>query len=96
MDERQTGALAGGNISRYLCIGRIDNMKPQPPWTDVGHLQSELGDLKQKILGKADLHEIRSLFTLLHTLEHSVREISSALDELRRRCGVLEEKGEKP
>ena len=70
-------------------------MKPQPPWTDVGHLQSELGDLKQKILGKADLHEIRSLFTLLHALEYSVREISSALDELRRRCGVLEEKGEK-
>lgn len=66
-------------------------MRPQPPWTDIGHLQTELGDLKQKILGKADLHEIRSLNACLHALEHSVREISSTLDELRRRCEVLEE-----
>jgi len=63
---------------------------PQAPWTGIGSLQRDISDIKQKLLGKVDKYEIHSINSRLDRLEHTVREISSALDGLRYRCEALE------
>jgi flagellar biosynthesis chaperone FliJ len=63
----------------------------QPPWTGLGSLQSDVSDIKSQLHGKVDSHEIHSINSRLDRLEHTMREISSALDELRHRCEILEE-----
>ncbi|KKN78320.1 hypothetical protein LCGC14_0351790 [marine sediment metagenome] len=61
------------------------------PCTDSGQLQSEISEIRRKVDGKADSHEISSLRGKLDSLEHSVREISTLVNGFELRLQELEE-----
>ena len=67
-------------------------MQTQAPWTEVGRLQSDVSDIKRQLNGKVDDHEIYSLRSKVDSLEHSLREISTSLDEFRYRIEDAENK----
>ena len=62
----------------------------EPPWTQIGALQQEVGTLKNDLHRKADSHEIHEINRRLDSMEHSLREISSALDGILSRLQTYE------
>lgn len=61
------------------------------PWTEIGRLQQDVQSLENKLNGKADSYEISSLRSNVDHLEHTMREISSALDGFRTELQTLQE-----
>ena len=65
---------------------------PQPPWTPIGSLQSDVQSITSQLARKADTHEIHSLNSKLDSLERTMREISTTLNGVLSRLQELEEK----
>lgn len=66
-------------------------MRPAPPWTDIGALQSEIYALKSDLFQKTDKYETASLRGRLDDLEYSLREIRAVCDGLQYRLQQMEE-----
>ncbi|MDD5353433.1 MAG: hypothetical protein PHS93_09755 [Candidatus Omnitrophica bacterium] len=67
-------------------------MSFEAPWTQLGELQQEILNLKNNLHEKANNYEIHSTNSRLDSLEHSLREISAALDGIKLRLQVWEDK----
>jgi len=67
-------------------------MPTQAPWTEIGRLQSDLSDVKRQLNNKAENHEIHTLNIKVDSMERSMRELSSNIDELRYRIEDAENK----
>jgi len=65
-------------------------MFPQPPWTNIGALQSDVDCLKSELQRKVNSYEVSSLRSTVDRLESSLREISSEVDGLRTRKQEVE------
>lgn len=61
------------------------------PWTEIGRCQADIQSIKSELHRKADSYEIHEINRRLDRLEHSVREISSALDGLLSRLQACED-----
>lgn len=72
------------------------------PFTDIGRLEHEVNDLRHNISNKADSYEIRDLastvsnsnseiYGRLDSLEYSVQELSSRVDEFLIRLQEIED-----
>lgn len=61
------------------------------PFTAAGY---DLAELQRKIEQKADQHETNALSGDVARLERTIGELRTEIDELRRRCEVLEESGQ--
>jgi len=64
----------------------------EAPWTQIGALQQEVSSIKSELSRKAESYEIHSLNSRLDSVEHTVREIVSALDGLVFRLQAIEDK----
>ena len=67
-------------------------MQTQAPWTEIGRLQSDVSDIKRQLNNKVDNHEIHTLRNNVDSLERSMWELSSSVDELRGRIEDAENK----
>jgi len=61
------------------------------PWTDIGHLQTDIQSLKNELYQKANSHEIHSIDRRLDSLEYTSRQLSAQVDELLFRLQKMEE-----
>lgn len=57
-------------------------MNLQPPWTNIGALQQEIYEMREKIRGKAESYEVYSINSRLDGLERTVGEIRAVCDGL--------------
>ena len=55
----------------------------QAPWTEVGRLESDVRDIKSQLNQMAKSYEVHQISGNVDSLGNTVREISSAFDELR-------------
>ncbi len=63
----------------------------QAPWTDIGSLQQDVLKLKCSLTRKANTYDIHEISGRVDSLEHSIREIRSLIDELGIEVQVLQE-----
>lgn len=63
----------------------------QAPWTDIGHLQNEVREIKNTLHNKANSHEIHSINSRLDSVERSCRELSATFNEILSRLQKHEE-----
>lgn len=56
-------------------------MFPAHPCSDTGQLQSEISVLRNKVNGKADDYEIHEINSKLNSMEHSIGEIETKVDD---------------
>ncbi len=61
------------------------------PCSDTGRLQSQVRDLERKMSQCAQAHEVYQTSRDVGNLEHTVRELSAVVDELRYRVEIAEE-----
>ena len=61
------------------------------PWTEISRCQQDISSIKSELHRKADDHEIHSINRRLDSLEHSLREIGTALDGFLFRLQACEE-----
>ena len=66
-------------------------MRPLPPWTDSGMIQSEVSSLKDEVRRKADDWKISEINRRVDSLEYTNREIRTLCDELLSRLQTVEE-----
>ena len=52
----------------------------ESPFTSIGRAQGDIDRLRNELRGKVNAYEIHALTSKLDRLEHSLREISTALD----------------
>lgn len=65
-------------------------MPPQPPWTDIGNLQTEIHQIRNELRNKANGYEISSFNSRLDAVVSAVRDISSVCDGILSRLEALE------
>lgn len=63
----------------------------QPPWTEIGRLQSDISQIESRLNQKVDKHELAAVRDDLAYLERAFREISASLHEVRGWCHELQE-----
>jgi hypothetical protein len=61
------------------------------PWTDTGRLQRDIDRLASEVREKADRYEVDQAKRDVASLECTVRELSSALDNFRNELQELQE-----
>jgi hypothetical protein len=61
------------------------------PWTEIGRLQSEVGDIKRDLFRKADSHEVRALNGRVDSIESSLQQIRIEVDGLLNRVQAMED-----
>lgn len=54
----------------------------QAPWTEIGRIQGDVCSIRNEMRNKPDSHEVTSLSRRMDSMEHSIRDIRSILDEL--------------
>lgn len=62
------------------------------PWSDIGTLQRDVSRIKQDLHNKADNHEVLEIKRKVDSMERTMREISTNVDELRYRVEDAENK----
>ncbi len=62
------------------------------PWTDTGHLQSDIHKLQSRIRDCAKEYELNSAKSDISRLEQQVREFDSRIYELSSQITTLEDK----
>ena len=63
---------------------------PHAPWTDLGRVEQDIGDIKSSLHRKAESHEIYTLSGRLDSLERTCREIRADADGIQSRLQELE------
>lgn len=66
-------------------------MPPEPPWTNLGRLESEVSDIKRQLSDMARSHEVHAVAGRLRSVEYTLQEMRTELDGLCYRVQVLEE-----
>lgn len=66
-------------------------MPQEPPWTNVGSLQSDVRAIESKLRGKADDYKVTSLNSRVDALVSAIREISTVCDGILSRLEACEE-----
>lgn len=69
-------------------------MPIEPPWTNVGNLQSDVCQMKTELKGKANGYEVSSLNGRVEALVHAVADVSTVCDGILDRLETLEERKE--
>ena len=61
------------------------------PCSDSGQLQSEISQVRSKVDSKANIYDLDSLRSRVDSLESSLREVSSQVNNMEYRLQELEE-----
>lgn len=63
----------------------------QPPWTEIGRLESDVREIKDQVNRMVQSHEIQQITSNVASLERAMREVSSTLDGVRHELETLKE-----
>lgn len=67
-------------------------MGQQPPWTDIGNMQSDVIKIKTDLRDKVNKYEITSLNIKVGALVNAVSDVSTICDVILSRLQACEEK----
>ena len=63
----------------------------QPPWTEIGRLETDVRGIQSTLNQKANKYEIHQTNSTMDSLQHTIRKLSATLDGFRSELEILRE-----